>query len=161
MRVAVGADHAGYDLKEAIKRLLESRGIAVDDVGTVSHESVDYPDFAVRVALAVAAGHSERGILVCGTGIGMSIAANKVTGVRAAVVADVDSARLSREHNDANVLAIGARVTSLDRALAIVDIFLGTAFEGGRHQRRLDKISAIERDPAAAPHLQTNGELKN
>ncbi|MDE3154029.1 MAG: ribose 5-phosphate isomerase B [Acidobacteriota bacterium] len=161
MRVAVGADHAGYDLKEAIKQLLESRGVAVDDVGTVSRDSVDYPDFAVRVATAVAAGRSERGILVCGTGIGMSIAANKVNGVRAAVVGDPDAARLSREHNDANVLAIGARVTSVELALTIVDVFLGTPFEGGRHQRRLDKIEAIERDPSMAPHPQTHGESKH
>jgi ribose 5-phosphate isomerase B len=158
MRVALGSDHAGYDLKEAIKRLLKSRGITVDDTGTASRESVDYPDFAERVGLSVASGRTDRGILVCGTGIGMAIAANKLDGIRAAVVGDLESARLSREHNDANVLALGARITPADRAMAIVDIFLGTPFEGGRHQRRLDKISAIEREPSVAPHSRTPGD---
>ncbi|HVC18866.1 MAG TPA: ribose 5-phosphate isomerase B [Vicinamibacterales bacterium] len=149
MRIALGADHAGVDLKDAIRQVLEDRGLAVEDLGTVSHESVDYPDFAVQVAVAVASGRSDRGILVCGTGIGMAIAANKVAGIRAAVVGDLESARLCREHNDANVLAIGARVTPVDRALAIVALFLDTAFEGGRHQRRVDKINTIERESAS------------
>lgn len=149
MRIALGADHAGVDLKDAIRQLLGERGLTVEDLGTSSHESVDYPDFALRVALAVASGRFDRGILICGTGIGMAIAANKIGGIRAAVVGDLESARLCREHNDANVLAIGARVTSIDRALAIVGLFLDTAFEGGRHQRRIDKISTIERETAS------------
>jgi ribose 5-phosphate isomerase B len=132
MRVALGADHA------------ESKGIEVQDVGTSGESSVDYPDYAATVGQAVAGGQVELGILVCGTGLGMAIAANKIAGVRAAAVVDVESARLAREHNDANILALGARVTPADVALKIVDTFLGTPFAGGRHQRRLDKITAIE-----------------
>ena len=145
MRVALGADHAGVQLKDAVRSLLESKGIEVQDVGTSGVESsVDYPDYAATVGQAVAAGQAELGILVCGTGLGMAIAANKIAGVRAAAVVDVESARLAREHNDANILALGARVTPADVALKIVDTFLGTPFAGGRHQRRLDKITAIE-----------------
>ena len=147
MRVALGADHAGVALKDAIRRLLDSRGIAVTDAGTTGTESVDYPDYATTVGRAVARGDADRGILVCGTGIGMAIAANKVDGVRAAPVQDVETARLAREHNDANVLALGARLTNADTALAIVDTFLDTPFAGGRHQRRIEKIAAIDHDP--------------
>ena len=146
MRVALGADHAGVHLKSAVRSLLESRGIEVHDAGTVSEDSVDYPDYAVKVGTSVARGDVDRGILVCGTGIGMAIAANKIDGVRAAPVVDLDSARLAREHNDANVLALGARVTSPDTALEIVSTFLDTPFAGGRHQRRIDKIAALERN---------------
>ena len=146
MRVALGADHAGVHLKSAVRSLLESRGIEVHDAGTVSEDSVDYPDYAVKVGTSVARGDVDRGILVCGTGIGMAIAANKIDGVRAAPVVDLDSARLAREHNDANVLALGARVASPDTALEIVSTFLDTPFAGGRHQRRIDKIAALERN---------------
>ncbi len=144
MRVALGADHAGYKLKERVKQLLTERHVPFEDFGTSSEDSVDYPDFAVDVARRVASGEFSQGILVCGTGIGMAIAANKVPGIRAAPVVDLDSTRLSREHNNANILAIGARVTPPDLALEIVGTFLDTPFEGGRHQRRLDKITAVE-----------------
>jgi ribose 5-phosphate isomerase B len=146
MRVALGADHAGVHLKDAVRSLLESRGIEVQDFGTVDETSVDYPDYAARVGRAVAGGEADRGILACGTGLGMAIAANKIDGVRAAPVVDLESAHLSREHNDANVLALGARVTTADMALKIVATFLDTPFAGGRHQRRLDKIAALEHD---------------
>jgi ribose 5-phosphate isomerase B len=144
MRIALGADHAGVALKEHIKRQLDERGLAYTDFGTNSTESVDYPDYASRVAHAVAGGEYERGILVCGTGIGMAIAANKVAGVRAAPVVDDFTAALSREHNDANVLALGARVTTPEVARRLVDTFLDTPFGGGRHQRRIDKITVME-----------------
>ncbi len=146
MRVALGADHAGVHLKEAVRSLLESRGLAVQDFGTVGDDSVDYPDYAAQVGRAVADGQADLGILACGTGLGMAIAANKIDGVRAAPVIDLESARLAREHNDANILALGARVTTADTALQIVSAFLDTPFGGGRHQRRLDKITALEHD---------------
>jgi len=148
MRVALGADHAGFVLKESLKRVLEDLGVSYQDFGTSSSSSVDYPDFARAVADGVAAGRFTRGVLVCGSGIGMSIAANKVPGVRAAVVSDVDTARLSRQHNDANVIALGARRTPDESAAAIVRIFLETAFDGGRHADRVEKIRALEDRPA-------------
>jgi ribose 5-phosphate isomerase B len=148
MRIALGADHAGVALKSEIKRQLDERGVAYTDFGTDSTESVDYPDFARTVAVEVASGRFDRGILFCGSGIGMAIAANKVPGVRAATVFDEQTARLSREHNDANVLSLGERVTSVDLARRIVETFLDTPFTGGRHQRRVDKISAIENGSA-------------
>ena len=154
MRVALGADHAGVALKASVKARLETRGIEVDDFGAASNESVDYPDYAARVANAVAEGAADFGILVCGTGVGMAIAANKIAGIRAAPVVELDSTRLARQHNDANILAIGARVTSPDVALAIVDTFLDTPFEGGRHQRRIDKIAALEQPSAHAQARQ-------
>lgn len=144
MRIALGADHAGVALKDRLKRQLDERGISYTDFGTNTTESVDYPDYAARVAHEVAAGTHDRGILVCGTGIGMAIAANKVAGVRAAPVVDLMSAALSREHNDANVLALGARVTTPEVAARLVDIFLDTPFSGGRHQRRIDKLAAMD-----------------
>lgn len=144
MRIAIGSDHAGFHLKEAVKAKLTEEGVDVVDMGTTSDASVDYPDYAQAVAQRVVSGQSDRGILVCGTGIGMAIAANKVKGIRAASVTDLESARLSRSHNDANILALGERVTSTDQALQIVQTFLDTPFSGGRHQRRLDKIRAIE-----------------
>jgi ribose 5-phosphate isomerase B len=147
MRIAIGADHAGAVLKEQLKRRLDERGIPYTDFGTDTTESVDYPDFAVKVARAVASGSFDRGVLVCGTGVGMAIAANKVPGIRAAPIVDERSAVLSREHNDANVLALGARVTDADRAVHLLDLFLDTAFSGGRHQRRIDKISALDQVP--------------
>jgi ribose 5-phosphate isomerase B len=144
MRIAVGADHAGYRLKEEVKRLLDSLDVPYVDFGTDSEASVDYPDIAVEVARSVASGKFDRGILVCGTGIGMAMAANKIRGIRAASVGDLRSARLSREHNDANILALGGRITKADRARAIVRTFLTTSFEGGRHQRRVDKVMALD-----------------
>jgi ribose 5-phosphate isomerase B len=149
MRVAIGADHAGYELKETIKHTLDELRIAYKDFGTESEESVDYPDYASKVGKAVAAGEFDRGILVCGTGIGMAIAANKIPGVRAAPVVDLESARLARSHNNANILALGARVTEAERALDLVRVFFKTEFEGGRHERRLQKIAAIEQACAA------------
>jgi len=148
--VALGADHAGFLLKEALKAWLLRGGHCVMDVGTHSTESVDYPDFAAAVGEALTAHQAERGILVCGSGIGMAIAANKLAGVRAAQCGDVDSARLCRQHNDANVLTLGARTTPADVACAIVDAWLGTPFEGGRHARRVDKLTALERREAVA-----------
>jgi ribose 5-phosphate isomerase B len=144
VRIAIGSDHAGFHLKETIKARLVASGLDVDDVGTTSDASVDYPDFAAAVADRVVAGDSERGILVCGTGIGMAIAANKVHGIRAAAVVDESSARLCRSHNDANVLTLGARLTSPDGAMRLVRLFIDTPFSGGRHQLRLDKAAAIE-----------------
>jgi ribose 5-phosphate isomerase B len=146
MRVALGADHAGVQLKDAVRSLLQARGVEVHDFGTIDETSVDYPDYAALVARAVAMGEVDRGILACGTGLGMAIAANKIDGVRAAPVVDLESARLSREHNDANILALGARVTTPDMALQIVSTFLDTPFAGGRHQRRIDKITALEHE---------------
>lgn len=144
MKVALGADHAGFALKDALKQTLDAMGVEHHDFGTTSGESVDYPDFAQAVAEGVASGRFDRGILVCGSGIGMAIAANKVHGIRATVVSDEASARLCREHNDANVLTLGARLTAPDRAQAIVGTFLTTSFEGGRHMRRIDKIHRLE-----------------
>lgn len=150
MKITLGADHAGFELKEKIKQYLLDQGIEIDDRGTHSNESVDYPDYAFRVAEEVAAGKADSGILVCGSGIGMSIAANKVHGVRAAHVTSEIEAQLSREHNDANVLAIGGRVLDECAAHKIVDRWLNTEFVGGRHQQRVEKITAIERDQSPA-----------
>jgi ribose 5-phosphate isomerase B len=138
--VVVGSDHAGFELKEKIKAALERRGIPVEDVGTHSTESVDYPDFAHRVAEAVASGRFRRGIVLCGTGLGVSMAANRHRGVRAAVAYDETTARLSREHNDANVLALGGRTIEPGLAERILDVWLETPFAGGRHVRRIEKI---------------------
>src|SRR5947207_2703564 len=146
--IAVGADHAGFALKQHLDQWLAAEGHRVLDVGTHSSDSVDYPDFAAAVAHAVSAGEAERGLLVCGTGIGMAIAANKVSGIRAGVCADVETACLSRQHNDLNVLALAGRATSRDAAIAIVSAWLETAFEGGRHQRRLAKVAGLEHAPA-------------
>jgi len=142
--VALGADHAGFPLKEDLKTWLIGRGYDVVDLGTQSAESVDYPDYAVGVGSAVTAGKADRGILVCGTGIGMAMAANKLPGVRAAACSDAFTARMSREHNDANVLALGARITSREAAIEIVELWLATEFAGGRHARRVDKIVALD-----------------
>ena len=145
MKIAIGADHAGYQLKDSLRRLLDELGIAYEDFGTSSAHSVDYPDFARAVAEGVSGGKFDRGILVCGTGVGMAIAANKVAGIRAAPVMDEQAARLSREHNDANVLALGERLTPADAARRIVNAFIDTPFAGGRHERRVGKIRALER----------------
>ncbi len=146
MKVSLGADHAGFELKEKIRKLLSEQGIEVADEGTHSTESVDYPDYARKVAERVASNGVQRGILVCGSGIGMAMAANKVHGIRAAHVTSEHEARMSREHNDANVLTLGARFLDDDTASRIVQTFLSTQFEGGRHQRRVEKITALERD---------------
>jgi ribose 5-phosphate isomerase B len=145
VRIAVGSDHAGFDLKEQVRPLLEEAGHEVVDVGTESDESTDYPLHAEAAARLVAAGDAERAVLVCGSGVGVSIVANKVGGVRAVNAHDPDEAEMSRRHNDANVLALAGRRLSGDDARAIVERFLGTEFEGGRHQRRVDQITAVER----------------
>jgi ribose 5-phosphate isomerase B len=150
MKIAIGADHAGYELKEKIKQRLAQQGVQIADQGTISNESVDYPDFARKVGEQVADKRADLGILVCGSGIGMAISANKVPGVRAANVTSEYEAQMSREHNDANVLALGARILDEGKAAAIVDKFLHTPFAGGRHQRRVDKIVQIEREELQA-----------
>lgn len=142
--LAIGSDHGGFSLKEKIKEFLEQQGIPYEDFGTYNSESVDYPDYAKKVAEAVASGKCERGILCCGTGIGVSIAANKVKGIRAAHCHDTFSARYSREHNDANILTLGERVIGPGLALEIVDVWLKSSFNGGRHARRVDKIRKME-----------------
>lgn len=147
MRVAVGADHAGYQLKDRLAETLRAGGHDVEDFGVHSQASVDYPDFARSVGQAVAAGRAERGLLVCGTGIGMAISANKVHGVRAACCNNQFNAALARAHNDANVLTLGAREVAFEHAVVILQTFLATAFEGGRHQRRIDKIRGLETTP--------------
>ncbi len=145
MRVAIGADHRGFKLKQLIATWLRAAGHDVVDVGTNGDESVDYTDFAIDAAEKVAHGDAKRGILICGSGAGMSIAANKVKGVRAALAVTDEGARLARAHNDANVLALGAwQEGDADRVHQIVDTFLNTEFEGGRHARRVDKIKAYE-----------------
>jgi ribose 5-phosphate isomerase B len=143
-RIAVGADHAGYPLKEEVKRHLVAKGVEVVDLGTESTESTDYPVFAAKVARAVAERQADEGILCCGTGVGVCIAANKVPGIRAASVSEPASARLAREHNDANVLCMGARIVGVELAKQIVDAWLGASFQGGRHQRRVDQIRQLE-----------------
>ena len=142
--IAVASDHAGFDLKEILKRDLQEAGHDVLDLGTNSTASVDYPDFGHAMAEAIASGRAGRGVVVCGTGIGISIAANRNPGVRAALAHDVTSARLSREHNDANVLAFGARVIGAEVAREALKVFLKTSFEGGRHGARVAKLSKVE-----------------
>jgi ribose 5-phosphate isomerase B len=146
MKIFVGADHAGYKLKDEIADGLRAAGHEVTDVGTNGPESVDYPDFAGSVARAVSTGEADRGILVCFTGVGMSMAANKVHGVRAALAMNTDEIALTRQHNDANVLTIGAKYTTPETANEYVKVFLETPFEGGRHERRVNKISALEQE---------------
>ncbi|HMC30640.1 MAG TPA: ribose 5-phosphate isomerase B [Candidatus Angelobacter sp.] len=146
MKIALGADHAGYELKDQIKQHLAQQGIELSDEGTSSPESVDYPDFARAVAHDVSQHRADLGILICGSGIGMAIAANKVDGVRAANVNSEYEAQMSREHNDANVLALGARILKPEEALRIVDKWLATQFAGGRHERRVEKIAAMEKE---------------
>jgi ribose 5-phosphate isomerase B len=158
MRIALGCDHAGFALMEEVKRYLAERHQPFIDFGTDSDASVDYPEYAARVARAVASGDCDRGILVCRTGIGMSIAANKVRGIRAAAVGDLESARLSRSHNDANVLALGGQVTPSQVAREIVRIFLETPFAGGRHQRRVDAITRLEAQSDGPPRPDSQGQ---
>jgi ribose 5-phosphate isomerase B len=145
MRIALASDHAGYTEKERLKALLADLGVEFDDLGTVSEESVDYPDYARKVAEQVAEGRVEQGLLVCGSGTGMAITANKVPGVRAAVAWSEEIAQLARRHNDANVLAIGARTTPPDEIPKIVRAWFATEFEGGRHAARVEKICDVER----------------
>ncbi|MHB8761865.1 MAG: ribose 5-phosphate isomerase B [Coriobacteriia bacterium] len=144
MRIHLGADHAGFQLKEHVRRWLVASGHQVTDVGTHAEESVDYPDYAALVGMAVASGDADLGVLVCGTGLGMAIAANKVPGVRAVQASDPEMARMARLHNDANVISLPGRYVSPERAEEVLGAFIGAAFEGGRHQRRIDKISALD-----------------
>ena len=143
MKIAVGCDHAAVAEKSAVIRVLEAEGHEVADMGTMDDTSVDYPDYAAKVGWAVANGSADRGVLICGTGIGMSMAANRIQGVRAAVVHSEFTARMAREHNDANVVCLGARVLDLETLEALTRIFVTTEFEGGRHARRVAKIDAI------------------
>ena len=142
--IIIGSDHGGLNLKTALISYLKRRGIEVTDAGTDGDASVDYPDFGQKVAETVAAGGAESGILICGTGIGMSITANKIPGIRAALVTDVFMARMAKEHNNANVLVLGGRVLDEQKACDLVGAWLESTFEGGRHQGRLDKITALE-----------------
>jgi ribose 5-phosphate isomerase B len=145
MKIAIGADHAGFSLKEQLRQKLAEEGYDVVDFGTGSPESCDYPDFAQSVGRDVALGRSDRGILVCFTGIGMAMAANKVDGVRAAPGQNDDEVKFTREHNDANVLTLGAKYMDAQRAMQLIDIFLKTEFAGGRHARRVAKIAQLEK----------------
>lgn len=144
MKVAIGSDHGGFTLKQEIKKLLEELNIEYDDVGCHDESSVDYPDFAIPVAEKVANGEADRGIVICGTGIGVSISANKVKGIRCALVHDVFSAKATREHNDSNVLAMGERVIGPGLAREIAKTWLESEYEGGRHERRVNKITQYE-----------------
>lgn len=143
-KIVIGCDHGGFKLKEEIRKMLEEKGYDFKDVGTFSEESVDYPDISLKVARAVRDGQFDRGILICGTGIGIGIAANKVRGIRAALCHDTFSARASREHNDANILTMGERVIGPGLAKDIVEVWLATEFSGGRHARRVQKMADIE-----------------
>lgn len=144
MKVVVGSDHGGFELKEVLKKHLEDKGFDVTDVGAYDTNSVDYPDIAVKACEKVTSGECSFGVLVCGTGIGISIAANKVSGIRCALVSNEYCAQMTKRHNNANMLAFGGRVTGPDLAKNILDAYINAEFEGGRHQKRVDKISAIE-----------------
>jgi len=144
MKIAVAADHVGFALKEKVREYLKSQGLEVEDYGTSNAERVDYPDFAEKVAAQVAAKQAEYGVLVCGTGIGMMLAANKVSGIRAVAANDTISARLAREHNNANILTLGGRMIDAATMRQIVDTWLSTPFAGGRHQQRVQKIDALD-----------------
>ncbi len=155
MRVAIGADHAGFVLKQHLRRNLEDQGYEVIDEGPGSSESCDYPDFAAAVAHDVAEGRADRGILVCSTGVGMSIAANKIPGIRAALGTNLDEVHLVRAHNNANVLTLGAKYLTGSGAVELVKMFLATEFDGGeRHVRRLEKIAALEKNPTLEPEAK-------
>lgn len=144
MKIALASDHAGFQAKEQIKKYLEDKGHTVLDLGTYSEASCDYPDFGFSAGRSVSCGECERGVVICGTGIGISIAANKVKGIRCALCADENCAELCRKHNDANMIAMGARTTAVDKMEKMLDVFLNTPFEGGRHAGRVAKISEIE-----------------
>jgi ribose 5-phosphate isomerase B len=158
VKIAFGCDHAGFVLKPAVLEHLKKRGHEVLDFGTNGPESCDYPDFAHQVAVAVADGRADRGVLVCGTGVGMSIAANRHGGVRAVLCSEPFSARLSREHNDSNVLCFGARVVGAGTAADLLDAFLGTLHEGGRHARRVAKIEPGDPSPTVRTTLPVGSE---
>ena len=147
--IFVGSDHGGLELKSALISALQQRGLDVKDCGTENSDSVDYPDFAVKVSEAVSRGDAKLGVLVCGTGIGMSIVANKFPGVRAALVTDEFMAQMAKEHNNANILVLGGRVLAEDHAIKMLNVWLDSEYEGGRHQRRLDKIAEVEADVRA------------
>jgi ribose 5-phosphate isomerase B len=142
--IAIGSDHAAFEFKEEIKKYLESKGYGIRDFGTYSPERTDYPDYAFKVGEAVSAGEYEKGMLFCGTGIGMSISANKVKGIRAVVCSEPFSAKMARAHNNSNVLCLGARVVGIELAEMIIDTWLNTKFEGGRHQERVEKITKYD-----------------
>ncbi len=142
--IAIGSDHGGVNLKATIKKFLEWKGFECKDFGTYDSTSCDYPDYAEKVCLSVTSGEAECGILVCGTGIGMSMAANKIKGIRAAHVTDTYSARMTKEHNNANVICLGERITGCDLALEIVNAYIEASFQGGRHQNRIDKFMEFE-----------------
>src|SRR5207249_4056226 len=146
MKIAIASDHAGYEEKERLKPLLDELGVQYEDLGTVSEESVDYPDYARKAGDEVASGHVDQGLLVCGSGTGMAIAANKVPGVRAAVAWNEEIARLAREHNDANVLSLAARFTPPDEINKILRAWFAAHFDAGRHERRVEKIEQIEKE---------------
>lgn len=143
-KIVIGNDHGGYDLKKVIKKHLKKKGYEIVDIGTYSRESVDYPDFAEKAAKMVSSKEVNCGILICKTGIGMSISANKIKGIRAANVHNIFTARSSKEHNDANIITFGSKVVKPDVALEIIDVWLNAKFEGGRHKRRIEKISKLE-----------------
>lgn len=149
--IALGCDHAGIDLKPSVIEVLDELGLPYHDFGTNSHDSVDYPVYGARAARAVASGECDRGIVLCGTGVGISLAANKVKGIRCVVCSDCYSAEMSRAHNDANMLALGARVVGTELAKKIIRTWLTTDFLGGRHQRRVDEIMALERGEKIEP----------
>ncbi|MGL4562756.1 MAG: ribose 5-phosphate isomerase B [Brevinema sp.] len=154
MKISLGADHGGFELKEAVKKWLISRQFDVQDFGTHSTDSVDYIDFVYPATESVSNHESDKAIVFCGTGLGASYVANKVKGIRAALCDDEFTARLSRQHNDANVLVLGGRVLTSDKALAILEVWLTTPFEGGRHQARIDKITQIEEQQYKKHHTQ-------
>jgi ribose 5-phosphate isomerase B len=156
-KVLIASDHAGFPGKEAIKEILDRLGVNYEDLGTDTEDTVDYPDFAERVAKDIAKGQAEQAILVCGSGIGMQIAANKVPGIRAALAWNEETARLARSHNNANILTVGYRTTPAETIEQIVRTFLTTEFEGGRHLRRVEKISSIEQQNGQQP----NSEYQN
>jgi ribose 5-phosphate isomerase B len=158
MKIAIASDHAGFAEKEALKPLLGELGLDVDDLGTVSEAAVDYPDYAIKVADKVSSGEVDQGLLVCGSGTGMAITANKVPGVRAAVAWSAETARLARRHNDANVLAIGARTTPPNEIPDIVRAWFSTVFECGRHAQRVEKISQLEQRPTSGQHAGDSGQ---
>lgn len=158
MKIAIGSDHAGFELKEKLRRRLAELGHEVVDFGTDSPQSTDYPDYAAAVACAVSKGKAERGILVCSTGVGMSIAANKCPGIRAALGVNMDEVTLSRAHNDANILTLGAKYTDPETAAGLIDVFLRTPFDGGRHARRLGKIAALEQKAAGSGCTHKEGK---
>ena len=145
-KFVIASDHGGLELKDAIASYLQGLDIELDDLGTMSDDSVDYPDYGVKVARSVSTGKADKGILICGTGIGMSIVANKFPGIRAALITDEFTAQMSKEHNNANIIVMGGRILTSEQACKMVKIWLETDYEGGRHQRRLDKISSLEDD---------------